>query len=208
MSDDYDLICIGGGSGGIAAARRAASYGARCAVIESQRLGGTCVNVGCVPKKVMWYAAHHAEQLERAADYGFQVSVEGLDWGALVERREAYIRRLNGIYQRNLEHSGVDIVRGHARFVDPHGVEVDGRRLSAERFIVAVGGRPAWPELPGAELGIDSDGFFALGPVKKHNKDSCSSQKCKSRDKYDEFPYYLSIFLFAVCLGHGRFLFL
>ncbi len=162
MSHDYDLICIGGGSGGIAAARRAASYGARCAVIESQRLGGTCVNVGCVPKKVMWYAAHEAEQLERAADYGFRVSVEGLDWGALVERREAYIRRLNGIYQRNLEHSGVDIVRGRARFVDPHAVEVDGRRLSAERFIVAVGGRPAWPDLPGAELGIDSDGFFAL----------------------------------------------
>lgn len=162
MGYDYDLICIGGGSGGIAAARRAASYGARCAVIESQRLGGTCVNVGCVPKKIMWYAAHQAEQLERAGEFGFRVSLDGLDWPDLVARREAYIRRLNGIYQRNLEHSQVDIVTGEARFVDPHTVAVADRRLSAERLLVAVGGRPAWPDLPGVELGIDSDGFFAL----------------------------------------------
>src|SRR6056297_1275115 len=110
MSHDYDLICIGGGSGGIAAARRAASYGARCAVIEKGRLGGTCVNVGCVPKKVMWYAAHCADQIDRAGEYGFRIDSRGLDWAALVERREAYIQRLNGIYQRNLENSGVDVI--------------------------------------------------------------------------------------------------
>ncbi|MGD8711058.1 MAG: glutathione-disulfide reductase, partial [Ectothiorhodospiraceae bacterium] len=162
MAKHFDLICIGGGSGGIATARRAASHGARCAVVEESRLGGTCVNVGCVPKKVMWNAAHTAEAMERAGDYGFAVDVRGLDWASLVERREAYIRRLNGIYGRNLEKSGVELIQGAARFVDAHTVEVDGERFSAERFVIAVGGRPVVPEVPGADLGIDSDGFFAL----------------------------------------------
>ncbi|HET8700895.1 MAG TPA: glutathione-disulfide reductase [Nitrococcus sp.] len=162
MARHFDLICIGGGSGGIAAARRAASYGARCAVIEKARLGGTCVNVGCVPKKIMWNAAHTAEVIERAADYGFRLQLQGHDWAELVERREAYIERLNALYQRNLERSGVELYQGQARFVDPHTVEVAGERLCAERFIIAVGGHPVIPDLPGAELGIDSDGFFAL----------------------------------------------
>ncbi|HKJ95484.1 MAG TPA: FAD-dependent oxidoreductase, partial [Gammaproteobacteria bacterium] len=162
MSNHYDLICIGGGSGGIATARRAAAHGARCAVIESSRLGGTCVNVGCVPKKVMWNAAHAAEGLTHARDYGFDLAVHGHDWGTLVERREAYIRRLNDIYARNLEKSGAEWIRGHARFTDAHTVDVDGELYTADRFVVAVGGRPVLPDLPGAELGIDSDGFFAL----------------------------------------------
>ncbi|MDN5872733.1 MAG: glutathione-disulfide reductase [Nitrococcus sp.] len=162
MARYFDLICIGGGSGGIAAARRAASYGARCALIEQARLGGTCVNVGCVPKKIMWNAAHTAEVIERAADYGFRLQVHGHDWAGLVARREAYIERLNAIYQRNLEHSRVELYRNRARFIDPYTLDLGGERVSAEAFIIAVGGHPANPNLPGAELGIDSDGFFAL----------------------------------------------
>ena len=158
----YDLICIGGGSGGIATARRAAAHGARCAVIESDRLGGTCVNVGCVPKKVMWQAAHAAEVMQRASDYGFSGVSPRLDWSALVSARDAYIERLNGIYERNLDNSGVDCIRGQARFVDPHTVEVAGERFQAERFVIATGGVPGRPAIPGGDLGIDSDGFFAL----------------------------------------------
>ncbi|MFB4205551.1 Glutathione amide reductase [wastewater metagenome] len=162
MSNHFDLICIGGGSGGIATARRAASYGANCAVVERERLGGTCVNVGCVPKKVMWNAANAAEALRHAGDYGFDVTVNGLDWGALVANREAYIQRLNGIYARNLDNSDVAVLRGEARFVDPHTIEVRGERYTADRFVIAVGGTPMYPDIPGAELGIDSNGFFEL----------------------------------------------
>jgi glutathione reductase (NADPH) len=165
MSGDqqaYDLICIGGGSGGIATARRAAAHGARCAVVESERLGGTCVNVGCVPKKVMWQAAETAETLRRAQDYAFQPIDPTLDWPALTQARDAYIERLNGIYDRNLDRSGVDVIRGHARFTDPHTIEVDGQRYEAERFVIATGGVPGRPGIPGGDLGIDSDGFFAM----------------------------------------------
>jgi glutathione reductase (NADPH) len=158
----YDLICIGGGSGGIATARRAAAHGARCAVVESERLGGTCVNVGCVPKKVMWQAAETAETLRRAQDYAFQAIDPALDWSALTRSRDAYIERLNGIYDRNLDRSGVDVIRGHARFTDPHTIEVDGQRYQAERFVIATGGVPGRPGIPGGDLGIDSDGFFAM----------------------------------------------
>ena len=168
MARHFDLICIGGGSGGIAAARRAARYGARCAVIEQARLGGTCVNVGCVPKKIMWNAAHVAEVIERAADYGFRLQLHGHDWAELVERREAYIERLNAVYQRNLERAGVELYQSRAHFVDPYTVELAGERLTAERFIIAVGGHPAIPDLPGAELGIDSDGFFELSRRPEH----------------------------------------
>ncbi|MFV8834352.1 glutathione-disulfide reductase [Aquisalimonas sp.] len=163
MSTHFDCIAIGGGSGGLAAARRAASHGARAAVIESDRLGGTCVNVGCVPKKVMWNAAHTREVVERAPDFGFEVDLKGLDWETLVARRAAYIERLNGIYGRNLDKDGVTLIEGHARFVDERTVEVAGTRYTADHFIIATGGRPSWPGVPGAELGIDSDGFFELG---------------------------------------------
>lgn len=162
QSQPYDLICIGGGSGGIATARRAAAYGAKCAVVESSRLGGTCVNVGCVPKKVMWQAAHATEVMARASDYGFSGVAPRLDWAALVASREAYIERLNGIYDRNLGKSGVDVIQGYARFVDPHTIEVEGVRYQAERFVIATGGVPGRPGIPGGDLGIDSDGFFAL----------------------------------------------
>jgi glutathione reductase (NADPH) len=158
----FDLIVIGGGSGGLACAQRAAEYGAKAVVIESHRLGGTCVNVGCVPKKVMWNAAGVALSLADASDYGFDVKPGDNDWGALKRKRDAYIVRLNGIYARNLAAKGVIHVQGMARFIDAHTVEVNGERMTAPHIVIATGGVPILPDLPGAELGITSDGFFEL----------------------------------------------
>lgn len=162
MGRKYDLFVIGGGSGGVAHARRAAEYGAKVAVAEYGPLGGTCVNVGCVPKKIMWYTAGHAHHFAHAADYGFDVALNGHDWGALKQRRDAYVRRLNGIYENLLDKSGVDYLAGSASFVDAHTVLVDGDEYEAERIVIATGGEPKVPDLPGAELGITSDGFFEL----------------------------------------------
>ncbi len=162
MTEHYDLLVIGGGSGGLAHAQRAAEYGAQAAVVEHGPLGGTCVNVGCVPKKVMWYAAHHAHGFHHAADYGFDVEVRDHDWAGLKQRRDAYVERLNGIYERNLDKRGVTYLAGHARFVDAHTVDIEGRRVSADRIVIATGGRPMVPDIPGAELGITSDDFFEL----------------------------------------------
>ena len=162
ISESYDFISIGGGSGGLASAQRAAEYGARTAVVESGRLGGTCVNVGCVPKKVMWNAAGIALGLIDAAEYGFGVSPGDHDWGVLKQKRDTYVARLNAIYARNLETKGVTLHRGTARFLDAHTVEVDGRRLRGRHIVIATGGVPMLPELPGAQLGITSDGFFEL----------------------------------------------
>jgi glutathione reductase (NADPH) len=158
----FDLISIGGGSGGLACAQRAAQYGARAAVIESHRLGGTCVNVGCVPKKVMWNAAGVALSLADAGDYGFDVRVGEADWALLKQKRDAYVLRLNGIYARNLAAKGVAHVQGAARFIDAHTIEVAGQRLTAPHIVIATGGVPTVPDLPGAGLGITSDGFFGL----------------------------------------------
>jgi glutathione reductase (NADPH) len=158
----FDLISIGGGSGGLACAQRAAEYGAKTAVIESDRLGGTCVNVGCVPKKVMWNAASVAMALADASDYGFDVKVGDSDWAVLKHKRDAYIVRLNNIYARNLSAKGVTQVHGMARFVDAHTVEVNGQRMTASHIVIATGGKPTIPDLPGAKFGITSDGFFSL----------------------------------------------
>ena len=158
----FDLISVGGGSGGLACAQRAAEFGAKAAVIEPHRLGGTCVNVGCVPKKVMWNAASVALSLADADDYGFHVTVGDSDWAALKRKRDAYVLRLNGIYERNLAAKGVAYVRGAARFLDKNTVEVNGERLTARHIVIATGGRPTLPTLPGAEYGITSDGFFEL----------------------------------------------
>jgi len=157
-----DYLVIGGGSGGIASARRAAALGARVALIESGRLGGTCVNVGCVPKKVMFNAACVAEALAAAPDYGFELSVHGFDWQALRERRDAYVERLNQIYAHNLDKSQVQLLRGRARFDADGSVVVGSERLSAPHVLIAVGGAPRWPNLPGAELGMVSDDVFRL----------------------------------------------
>jgi len=162
VPEKFDLLVIGGGSGGLAHAQRAAEYGIKAAVVEYGPLGGTCVNVGCVPKKVMWYAAHYAHELHHAADYGYEVSVKGHDWAALKTRRDAYVARLNDIYNNNLNKRGVTCIVGTARFIDAHTVSVGDNEYQAEHIVVATGGQPMVPDIPGAELGITSDGFFAL----------------------------------------------
>ena len=159
----YDYIVIGGGSGGIASVNRAAMHGKRCALIEAGELGGTCVNVGCVPKKVMWHAAQVADAIGRyGPDYGFDTTVNRFDWDTLVRNRSAYIGRIHASYAAGLEKNKVDVIRGFARFVDARTVEVGGERLTAGHILIATGGRPVRPDLPGAEHGLDSDGFFAL----------------------------------------------
>ena len=162
MITKFDLFVIGGGSAGVAHARRAAEYGAKVAIAEYGPLGGTCVNVGCVPKKVMWYTASLAHQFEHAANYGFNVSVEGHDWSVVKSHRDAYVNRLNVIYEKMLDGSGVEYLADAARFVDAHMVAVGGQEYSAERIVIATGGRPIVPDVPGAALGITSDGFFEL----------------------------------------------
>ena len=135
MTKHYDLLVIGGGSGGLAHAQRAAEYGAKAAAIESGRLGGTCVNVGCVPKKVMWYAAETRHHLEHSSDYGFDVDVRGHDWAGLKARRDAYVARLNEIYENNLDKRGIDYIAGAARFVDAHTLAVADAEYSADRIV-------------------------------------------------------------------------
>jgi glutathione reductase (NADPH) len=162
VKKSVDLIVIGGGSGGLAHAQRAAEYGANAAVVENGPLGGTCVNVGCVPKKVMWYSASHAHSARRAADFGFDLTVNGHDWSALKERRDAYIKRLNEIYQRNLDIKNVELIRGTGQFVDRHTVRVGSDDYHAENIVIATGGYPIIPHIRGAEFGISSDGFFEL----------------------------------------------
>ncbi len=158
----FDLIAIGGGSGGLAVARRAAQLGQRVLVIERSKLGGTCVNVGCVPKKIMWYAAHLNHALHAAPEYGLPVTTGAMDWEALVDKRQSYLARLNDIYRRNLENEHVALVTGDAAFVDQKTVAVNGVHYTAPHIVLATGGEPIVPPISGAELGITSDGFFAL----------------------------------------------
>ena len=162
MTKHYDLIAIGAGSGGLSVAERAARYGAKCAVIEHGQLGGTCVNVGCVPKKVMWFGAGLAHALEDATGYGFSLSAHSFDWAVLKQARDRYVHNINSWYHTYLADSNIDEIVGSARFVDAHTVEVAGARYSADHIVIAVGGYPTLPDLPGADLGITSDGFFAL----------------------------------------------
>ncbi len=162
MTTHYDLITIGGGSGGVAASNRAASYGAKCLLIEKARLGGTCVNVGCVPKKVMWNASQIAGGLEDADDYGFRIGGHTFDWAALKRERDQHVHDLNARYARYLGSNNVDVITGEAKFVGVKTVDVAGKRFSAEHVIVATGGHPIMPDLPGAHYGITSDGFFDL----------------------------------------------
>jgi glutathione reductase (NADPH) len=162
MTDQYDLIVIGGGSGGLACAQRAVEYGARVLLAESGRLGGTCVNVGCVPKKVMWNAAEIAAVAEDSGGYGFPFGAVAHDWSMLKSGRDGYVHRLNGIYERNLAHRKIQLARGHARISGPHSVEIDDWHATAPHIVIATGGYPVVPKLPGAELGTTSDGFFDM----------------------------------------------
>ncbi|KAJ2456353.1 Glutathione reductase [Coemansia sp. RSA 2336] len=159
----FDFIVIGGGSGGMACARRAASYGAKVAVIEDRgRLGGTCVNVGCVPKKVMFNGASIMEAIEDAKHYGISVEKPVFDWGVLKHARDEYVKRLNGIYERNLDKEKVEYVAGTASFLSNTEVKVNDDVLKASHILIATGGHPMIPKIEGAEHGIDSDRFFEL----------------------------------------------
>ena len=173
MTKHYDYVAIGGGSGGIASINRAASYGKKCAIIEAKHLGGTCVNVGCVPKKVMFYGAHIADAINQyAPDYGFDVEVKGFDYAKLVESRQAYISRIHTSYNNVLSKNNVEVLNGFARFKDAKTIEVtytDGSTelVTADHILIATGGRPSIPTIEGAEYGITSDGVFALNSLPK-----------------------------------------
>ena len=162
MSKHYDLIAVGGGSGGLSVAERAARYGARCAVVEKGPLGGTCVNVGCVPKKVMWFGASIAHTLENAVGYGFSLGEYSFDWATLKQARDNYVHGINDWYHTYLADSNIDELVGAAKFVDAGTIAVAGEQYTADHIVIAPGGAPMVPDTEGADLGITSDGFFAL----------------------------------------------
>jgi len=166
-SYDYDLFVIGAGSGGVRAARVAASHGAKVAIAEESRVGGTCVIRGCVPKKLLAYAAHFHEDFEDARNYGWTVAEARFDWPTLIGNKDKEIDRLNGIYKKLLAESGVALIESRARIADPHTVEVAGRRITAGHILVAVGARPVLPSEPGAEFGITSNEAFHLPQLPK-----------------------------------------
>ena len=172
MSDsyDYDLIVIGAGSGGVRLARMSAQRGARVAVVESRYLGGTCVNVGCVPKKLFVYGAHVREELEDAAGYGWQVPTDNVsfDWPTMVANKNAEIERLNGIYGRLLANAGVEIIEGTANLEDPHTVRVGEQSYSSKRITVATGSWPVVPDIPGKEHLLTSNDMFYLPQLPRH----------------------------------------
>jgi glutathione reductase (NADPH) len=159
---DYDLFTIGAGSGGVRACRWAANLGARVAVAEERYLGGTCVNVGCIPKKLFAYAAHFHEDFEDAAGYGWRPGEAAFDWKTLVANKDREIARLNGVYERLLKGSGVEILRARATVVDPHTIDVGGRRITTAHILVATGGWPTRPDVPGADLAYTSNEAFHL----------------------------------------------
>ena len=168
MVKEYDYIVIGGGSGGIASANRAAMHGAKVILFEGKEVGGTCVNLGCVPKKVMWYGAQVAETINTyAKDYGFDVKTEAFNFETLKANRQAYIDRIHASYERGFDGNGVERIYDYATFVDAHTVEVAGQLYTAPHILIATGGHAFYPDIPGAEYGITSDGFFELDAVPK-----------------------------------------
>ncbi|MEH6367358.1 MAG: FAD-dependent oxidoreductase, partial [Pseudomonas marincola] len=167
MSYDFDLFVIGAGSGGVRAARFAAGYGARVAVAESRYLGGTCVNVGCVPKKLLVYGAHFSEEFAQAGNFGWTLEPAKFDWPTLIRNKNREITRLNGIYRNLLINSGVTLLEGHAKMLDDHTVEIDGTRITAANILIATGGWPVIPDIPGREHAIGSNEVFFLEQLPK-----------------------------------------
>ncbi|NCE90682.1 glutathione-disulfide reductase [Pseudomonas sp. L13] len=167
MAYDFDLYVIGAGSGGVRAARFAAGFGAKVAVAESRYLGGTCVNVGCVPKKLLVYGAHFSEDFEQASGFGWSLGEANFDWATLIANKDREINRLNGIYRNLLVNSGVTLHEGHARLVDAHQVEINGERFTAKHILIATGGWPQIPEIPGREHAIGSNEAFFLKELPK-----------------------------------------
>jgi glutathione reductase (NADPH) len=167
MNYDFDFFVIGAGSGGVRAARFASGFGAKVAVAESRYLGGTCVNVGCVPKKLMVYGSHFADDFEQAEGFGWTPGKAQFDWGKLISNKNREIERLNGVYRTLLINSGVTLLEGHARLTDAHHVEINGLRYSAERILIATGGWPQIPDIPGREHAITSNEAFFLTQLPK-----------------------------------------
>ncbi len=164
---DYDLFTIGAGSGGVRASRLSASYGARVAVAEERYLGGTCVNVGCIPKKLLVYAAHFSEDFEDAAGFGWTVGERRIDWPKLIANKNGEISRLNRVYRKLLQDSGATIIESRAEVVDPHTVVVEGMRITARYILIAVGSWPTVPEFPGSKYAITSNEIFFLPELPK-----------------------------------------
>ncbi|MBN0986137.1 glutathione-disulfide reductase [Amphritea pacifica] len=164
---DFDLFVIGAGSGGVRAGRMAAAMGVRVGMAEDRYLGGTCVNVGCVPKKLFVYGSHFSEEFENAAGFGWTVGKSSFDWPTLRDNKTKEIERLNGIYRNMLVNSGVNLLDGRARIVGPNSVEVSGKEYSAERILIATGGWPYVPEFPGNEHVISSNEVFYLDQFPK-----------------------------------------
>jgi glutathione reductase (NADPH) len=162
MTYDYDLFVIGAGSGGIATARRAAQYGAKVGIAEFDRLGGTCVNRGCIPKKLMVYASHFPYLFEDAQGFGWSPVQSTLDWKKMITAVNKELDRLNGVYQRMIDNAEVDLIRGYAKFLDPHTLEIEDRKVTADKILIAVGGYPVKPDIPGIEHAIVSDDMFLL----------------------------------------------
>jgi glutathione reductase (NADPH) len=164
---DFDLFVIGAGSGGVRGARIAAGLGARVAVCETGRLGGTCVNVGCVPKKLFMYGSRYRAEAQDAAGFGWDFPEPSFSWSRLIHNKNREIHRLNGIYKRMLDNAGVQIITGRGTIAGPHAVVVDGKIYTAERILIATGGQPFVPPIPGKELGITSDDIFFLDELPK-----------------------------------------
>lgn len=163
MNYDFDLFVLGAGSGGIATARRAAQYGAKVGIVESDRLGGTCVNRGCVPKKLMVYASHFPDGFEESAGYGWTVGETSFDWNKMITAVNNEVDRLNGIYQRMLDNSGVSLYRGYGKFIDSHTIEIGEQKITADKILIAVGGKPFKPDdIPGVEHAITSREIFQI----------------------------------------------
>ncbi|MCF5802745.1 MULTISPECIES: glutathione-disulfide reductase [Pseudomonas syringae group] len=167
MAFDFDLFVIGAGSGGVRAARFAAGFGARVAVAESRYLGGTCVNVGCVPKKLLVYGAHFSEDFDHAKGFGWSLGEASFDWSTLIANKDREISRLNDIYRKLLVDSGVTLLEGHAKIVGPQQVEINGQTYSVERILIATGGWPQVPDVPGREHAITSNEAFYLKSLPK-----------------------------------------
>jgi glutathione reductase (NADPH) len=161
-SFDCDFFVVGAGSGGVRAARMASQYGAKVAVAEDRYLGGTCVNVGCIPKKLLVYAAHYQEEFREAAGFGWEVGTTAFDWSRLIENKNTEIDRLNGVYDRLLRAADVEVIDGTARLLDPHTIAVGERRVRAQNILIATGSWPTMPEIPGIDLAITSNEAFFL----------------------------------------------
>ena len=165
---DFDLFTIGAGSGGVAGSRRAGSYGVKVAIAESVRVGGTCVLRGCVPKKLLVYASEFARAFDDAEGYGWTVGETAVDWADMIARKDRELDRLNGIYLTMLKNAGVQVIDGRARLIDPHTVEVAGRRHTAETILIATGGRAERPKIPGIDLTMTSDDILNMKALPKH----------------------------------------